>query len=83
MSSREGKTDDLVERFDAGDDVLDLFDTENPEYPNRELKRVNVDFPTWMVNALDEEAKRIGVNRQAIIKTWIAERLDQKIAAVL
>ena len=40
-------------------------------------KRVNVDFPLWMIHQLDKEAKRLGVARQAIIKVWVAERLRQ------
>ena len=83
MSSTNEVGDRLLERFDAGDDVLELFDTDNPEFPNREIRRVNVDFPAWMVNALDDEASRIGINRQAVIKTWIAERLDKRVAAIL
>lgn len=77
MSSTRTTEANLVERFDAGEDVLDFFDLEGAERPNRELKRVNVDFPIWMVEALDDEASRLGVNRQAVIKTWIAERLDR------
>lgn len=38
-------------------------------------KKVNVDFPEWIINSLDQEAKKIGVTRQSIIKVWIAERL--------
>ncbi len=77
--------ENLLERFDAGEDVLDYFDMERGERPNLELKRVNVDFPTWMVEALDDEARRLGINRQAVIKTWIAERLDRVrgVAAML
>ena len=48
--------------------------------PGLETKRVNVDFPMWMVEALDKEAKRLGVHRQAVIKTWIARILDEKAA---
>lgn len=85
MSTKKGTEDKLLERFDAGEEVLDLFDLERAERPNRELRRVNVDFPAWMVEALDNEAGRLGINRQAVIKTWIAERLDSmhKIAAAL
>lgn len=85
MSNIETARDELTERFDNGEDVLDLFDLETAERPNRELRRVNVDFPVWMVNELDDEAGRLGINRQAVIKTWIAERLDRmnKVAAAL
>jgi hypothetical protein len=44
-------------------------------------KRVNVDFPSWMVDSLDREARRMGVTRQSLIKLWLAERLGQPIAA--
>ena len=44
--------------------------------PNKDIKRVNVDFPAWMIRALDREAERLGSNRQAVIKTWIANRID-------
>lgn len=75
----------LLDRFDAGEDVLDYFDLEHGERPNLETRRVNVDFPSWMVDALDDEARRLGINRQAVIKTWIAERIDRArhIAAAL
>jgi hypothetical protein len=46
--------------------------------PNQEPRRVNVDFPVWMVRSLDREAKRLGITRQALIKVWIAERLERK-----
>lgn len=48
--------------------------------PNLNIKRVNVDFPSWMIDSLDYEAKRLGVPRQSIIKIWISERLDQEKA---
>lgn len=85
MSNTRTTEDNLLDRFDAGEDVLDYFDLEHVDRPNRELKRVNVDFPAWMVEALDDEAGRLGINRQAVIKTWIAERLDRMrgIAAAL
>ena len=75
MSGTE-KTDKLEEAFDAGEDLQEFFDFDKPSFPNRELKRVNVDFPLWMIAGLDNEASRLGINRQAVIKTWIAERLD-------
>lgn len=85
MSDTKGCKDELLSQFDEGKEVLDFFDTEHVQRPNRELKRVNVDFPAWMVDALDDEAGRLGINRQAVIKTWIAERIDKarNIAAVL
>ena len=72
------KASDLDTRFDEGvGDVIDEFDLSTATRPNREQKRVNVDFPLWMVDSLDREASRLGVTRQSIIKVWIAERLEK------
>ena len=62
-------------RFDAGEDVSRQLDTSGARRANQEPRRVNVDFPSWMVHSLDKEADRLGVTRQSIIKFWIAERL--------
>jgi len=71
------KESDLDRRFDDGvEDVIDEFDLSTATRPNRQ-KRVNVDFPVWVVEALDREADRLGVPRQSIIKVWIAERLEK------
>ncbi len=72
------KASDLDKKFDDGvEDVIDEFDSSSATRPNREQKRVNVDFPVWMVESLDREAGRLGVTRQSIIKVWIAERLEK------
>jgi hypothetical protein len=71
-------TEEFDERFDAGGDVSSALDTAAVRRPGLEQRRVNVDFPTWMIEALDLEAKRLGVTRQSIIKVWIAERLEQQ-----
>ena len=57
--------------------MLGEFNPGSETRPNRPAKRVNVDFPEWVVRELDKEARRVGVTRQAIIKTWIVERLDR------
>ena len=57
-------------------DIVDQVDFTRARRPGRDVQRVNVDFPTWMVTSLDAEATRLGITRQAVIKTWIAERLD-------
>ena len=67
----------LDERFDDGEDVLEAFELSKAKRPNQEQKRVNVDFPIWMVNSLDKEARHLGVTRQSIIKVWLAERLEK------
>lgn len=61
--------------FDQGEDISEFLDLSQAKRPGLEQKRVNVDFPTWMIEALDREAKRLGVTRQSIIKVWLAERL--------
>ncbi len=63
--------------FDHGKDVTGALDLSKARRPNQEQKRVNVDFPTWMIESLDREAGRLGVTRQSIIKVWLAERLEQ------
>ena len=71
------KADEFDRRFDAGEDVSEQVDWESARRVNQEPRRVNVDFPTWMVAALDRESGRLGVSRQALIKVWIAERLER------
>jgi len=61
--------------FDQGKDVTEALDLSKSWRSN--LERVNVDFPTWMVEMLDAEAGRLGVTRQSIIKVWLAEKLEQ------
>ena len=61
--------------FDQGEDISEFLDLSQAKRRGLEQKRVNVDFPTWMIEALDREAKRLGVTRQSIIKVWLAERL--------
>jgi hypothetical protein len=63
--------------FDSGKDVTSALDLSKARRPLQEQKRVNVDFPTWMIESLDREASRLGVTRQSIIKVWLAERLEQ------
>ena len=71
------KAKELDERFDAGEDMAAAWDTTRARRPGEEHRRVNVDFPAWMVAELDREATRLGVTRQSLIKVWIAEKLHQ------
>ena len=71
------KAEELDKKFDAGEDVSQYLDLSKARRPTQEQKRVNVDFPLWMVQLLDKEAKRLGVPRQSIIKLWVAERLKK------
>lgn len=75
------KARDLDQRFDRGEDVTSALDLDKARRPGAEQRRVNVDFPVWMVESLDREARRLGVTRQSIIKVWIAERLEHGSAA--
>lgn len=72
------KASEFDQRFDDGEDMSDYLDLSSARRPNQEARRVNVDFPAWMVTSLDREADRLGISRQALIKVWIAERLERK-----
>jgi hypothetical protein len=72
------KAEELDRIFDEGsEDILPYLDLAKAVRPGHGAKRVNVDFPSWMVSRLDFEADRLGVPRQSLIKVWIAERLAQ------
>lgn len=62
-------------KFDDGEDITEYLDLSTSRLIHQSPQRVNVDFPRWMVTALDGEATRLGVTRQAIIKVWIAEKI--------
>jgi hypothetical protein len=72
------KASEFDRKFDEGaEDIIDDLDMSTASRPLKEQRRVNVDFPVWMVESLDREAGRLGVTRQSIIKVWIAERLEK------
>jgi len=71
------KAKEIDKKFAAGEDISQFLDLSQATRPGQEQRRINVDFPTWMIQALDKEAKRLGVTRQSIIKVWIAERLKE------
>ena len=71
------KAKDFDQKFDDGEDISQYLDVSRMRRPEQEQKRVNVDFPLWMIQQLDKEAKRLGVPRQSIIKVWVAERLQK------
>lgn len=68
---------DFDEKFDNGEDIIEHLDLSKAKRASHKQKRVNVDFPIWMIDSLDREAARVGVTRQSIIKIWLAERLEQ------
>ncbi|MDZ4870747.1 MAG: hypothetical protein CLLPBCKN_000135 [Chroococcidiopsis cubana SAG 39.79] len=71
------KASEFDQKFDKGEDMSEFLDLAAARRPRYEQKRVNVDFPVWMIEALDREAQRLGVTRQSIVKVWIAERLEK------
>jgi hypothetical protein len=79
MSEKKTVSAEELDRlFDEGsDEIDDYIDWSSARRPGREIKRVNVDFPQWMVTKLDAEARRRGVTRQALIKMWLSDRLDR------
>jgi hypothetical protein len=76
--------EELDALHDSGADMSEHLDWSKSTRPGLEIRRVNVDFPSWMIEKLDREAQRLGVTRQSIIKVWIADRLapsDKKKSA--
>jgi hypothetical protein len=71
------KAKEFDKKFDEGKDISKYLEVSKARRPEQEQKRVNVDFPLWMIRLLDREAKRLGVPRQSIIKVWVAERLEK------
>ncbi len=67
--------------FEEGKDITNSLNLKKATRPGQLQKRVNVDFPTWIIDSLDKEARRLGVTRQSIIKVWIAEHLSKNKAA--
>lgn len=71
------KAKDLDKKFDNGEDITEFLDLSKARRPGQAKKRVNVDFPTWIIDRLDKESRRLNVPRQSLIKIWIAERLEK------
>ncbi|MBW2701983.1 MAG: CopG family transcriptional regulator [Deltaproteobacteria bacterium] len=74
------KASDFDNKFESGEDITSSLELSKARRVNLEPRRINVDFPTWMVESLDREAKRLGITRQSIIKVWIAEMLERKVS---
>ena len=73
----KARAKELDERFDAGEDITRYLDLSRARRPGHEQRRVNVDFPIWMIESLDREASRLGVPRQSLIKLLIARHLEE------
>ena len=70
------KSKKFEQLFDQGVDITASLDLSKAKRVLQAQKRVNVDFPTWMIDSLDREASKLGVTRQSVIKVWLAERLE-------
>ena len=71
------KARDFDKRFESGESITRFLRLAGARRPGQTIRRVNVDFPEWMIDSLDKEARRLGVPRQSIIKVWVAERLTK------
>jgi len=71
------KAKEIERKFDEGENISKYLDLPKVRRPKQEQKRVNVDFPLWMIQLLDKEAKRLGVPRQSVITVWVSERLEK------
>ena len=77
MKKKSIEAKDFDRKFENGDDIIEYLDLDKVVRPGQEQKRVNVDFPVWMIRQLDKEARKLGVARQSIIKIWLAERIKE------
>jgi len=73
------KVQEFDEKFEVGEDLTDELDFSKPRRVNQEIRRVNIDFPFWVVEGLDKQARRLGIARQALVKIWIAEKLKEAV----
>jgi len=72
------KAKDFDKKFESGEDLTKQLDFSKARRVNQESKRVNIDFPVWVVGQLDKQSKRLGITRQALVKVWIAEKLKEE-----
>ena len=73
------KAKDFDKKFDDNKfDIIENLDLSTLKRPNQVQKRINVDFPSWVIDSLDKAARKIGVTRQSIIKVWLVERLEDE-----
>ena len=71
------KVEEFDKKFNENQDITGYLDLEHAQRPGHSIKRINVDFPAWMIQMMDKESQRLGVTRQSIIKIWIAEKLKE------
>jgi hypothetical protein len=71
------KAEAFDQRFEQGETITEFLDLSQARRPGHESRAVTIDFPEWMLDALDREARRLGVTRESIVKVWLAERLER------
>lgn len=71
------KAEEFDRRFDADEDIVEFLDLSKASRPGLGKKSVRVDLPNWMIEGIDQEAKRLGVDRQSLLKIWVAEKLER------
>ena len=71
------KAETFDEKFETGENITQYLDLTGIRRPGQEQKRVNVDFPIWMIRSLDKEASRLGVPRQSLIKVLVARHFEE------
>jgi len=74
------KAKEFDKKFESGEDITGDLDFSKARRVNQEAKRVNIDFPVWVVEQLDKQSKRLGITRQALVKVWIAEKLKEAVS---
>ena len=71
------KAESFDQHFDQGENITEFLNLSEARRPGHESRAVAINFPQWMLDALDREARRLGVTREAIVKVWLAERLER------
>ncbi len=73
------KAKEFDKKFDSDEDMMKYVDPSKARRVNQELKRVNIDFPVWIIEKLDKKSKKLGITRQSLVKVWIAQKLKEAV----
>jgi hypothetical protein len=74
-SPKKIPSEEFDKRFE-NEDMAAFLDSKDVKV-NKKVQRVNIDFPASLLGKIDKEADKIGVARTALIKIWLAERVNQ------
>jgi hypothetical protein len=76
-------TEEFDRRFDDGEDIHDLIDMSKAKIIRHGKKvRITLDVAEELIKDVDRIRKSIGVDRGALIKVWLHERVQQEKAIV-